>query len=125
MNKKVQKILSVLLVVMVILSIATTVFAEDGLGLTPNDIKGTSSAGGTTIKNVGSQVVGILQTVGIVLSVVVLIVLGIKYMMGSTEEKSEYKKIFIPYIVGAALIFAASVFATAIYDFFSNMSAGK
>lgn len=125
MNKKVQKILSVLLVVMVILSIATTVFAEDGLGLTPNDIKGTSSAGGTTIKNVGSQVVGILQTVGIVLSVVVLIVLGIKYMMGSTEEKSEYKKTFIPYIVGAALIFAASVFATAIYDFFSNMSAGK
>ena len=89
-----------------------------------NEIIGNKSAGSNTIKNVGSQVVGILQTVGIVLSVVVLIVLGIKYMMGSTEEKSEYKKTFIPYIVGAALIFAASVFATAIYDFFSNMSAG-
>lgn len=125
MNKKVQKILSVLLVVMVILSIATTVFAEDGLGMSPSDITPTKTAGGNTIKDVGQQVVGILQTVGIVLSVIVLIVLGIKYMMGSTEEKSEYKKTFIPYIVGAALIFAASIFATAIYDFFSNMSTPK
>ena len=33
--------------------------------------------------------IGVLQTVGIVLSVVILVVLGLKYMMGSAEEKAE------------------------------------
>ena len=43
-------------------------------------------------------------------------------MMGSAEEKAEYKKTFIPYIVGAALIFAASIFAQGIFEFFHNMT---
>ncbi|MEI3401230.1 MAG: hypothetical protein V8R51_02250 [Clostridia bacterium] len=46
-----------------------------------------------------------MQTVGIVLSVVILIILGIKYMMGSAEEKAEYKKTMIPYLIGAVSVF--------------------
>ena len=34
-------------------------------------------------------------------------VIGIKYMMGSAEEKAEYKKTMIPYLVGAVILFAA------------------
>ena len=34
-------------------------------------------------------------------------VIGIKYMMGSAEEKAEYKKTMIPYLVGAIILFAA------------------
>ena len=117
MNKKVQKMLNVLIIVMALITISTNVFA-----LTPGDVKANSNVPGSdTIQNVGNQIVGILQTAGIVLSVVILIILGIKYMMGSAEEKAEYKKSFIPYIVGAALIFAASVFANAIYGFFNGM----
>ena len=117
MNKKVQKVLNVLIIVMALITISTNVFA-----ITPADVKaGDNVPGSNTIQNVGNQIVGILQTAGIVLSVVILIILGIKYMMGSAEEKAEYKKSFIPYIVGAALIFAASVFANAIYGFFNGM----
>ena len=53
---------------------------------------------------------------GSVVAVLILVVLGIKYMMGSTEEKAEYKKTLIPYIVGAALIFAASNIASMVYN---------
>ena len=49
-------------------------------------------------------------------AVVILLVLGIKYMMGSAEEKAEYKKSMIPYIVGAVLIFASTTIVGVVYD---------
>ena len=119
MNKKLVKIFSVLLMVIMLCSIALNVFA-----LTPSEVNGSSgNANITGISSIGNNIVKVLQTIGIVLSVVVLIILGIKYMMGSAEEKAEYKKTMIPYIVGAALIFAASAFAQVIFNFFSGWSA--
>ena len=107
MSKKIVKIITCLCLVTMVLS-----FATSALALTPGEIKGDTSVKGTQeIQNVGQSIVGILQTVGIVLSVIVLIVLGIKYMMGSAEEKAEYKKTMIPYLVGALLIFGASAIA--------------
>ena len=41
-------------------------------------------------------------------------------MMGSAEEKAEYKKSMMPYVIGAALIFASSALAQVIYNFFSG-----
>lgn len=119
MNKKMVKILSTVVMVVMLISIALNVFAIE-----PGNITGSTSVNGTNeITNVGNSIVGILQVVGIVLSVVVLIVLGIKYMMGSAEEKAEYKKTMMPYIVGAALIFAASALAQVIYQFFTGINA--
>ncbi len=115
--KKVQKLLSiVLLAVMMVSVFSTVVFAT-----TPNQITADKTIDDNTIKTLGQRVVGILQAVGIVLSVVILIVIGIKYMMGSAEEKAEYKKTLMPYVIGAALIFAASMFAQSAYDFFSGL----
>jgi len=120
MNKKMVKIVNICLIAMVIISTASTaVFA-----LEPGNITAKNAVTGSTqIENVGKSIVGILQTVGIVLSVVVLIVLGIKYMMGSAEEKAEYKKTMMPYLVGAALIFAASALAQVVFKFFTGISA--
>ena len=120
MNKKLLRIISTVLMVLMILSISISSFA-----LTPSELQADEKAIGTNeIQNVGNSIIGILQVVGIVLSVIVLIVLGIKYMMGSAEEKAEYKKTMMPYIVGAALIFAASAFAQVIYSFFTSISTG-
>ena len=49
---------------------------------------------------------------------------GIKYMMGSAEEKAEYKKVMLPYIIGAVLIFAGVNIASAIYKMASQITAG-
>lgn len=57
-----------------------------------------------------------MQTVGIVVAVVILLILGIKYMIGSAEEKAEYKKTMIPYIVGAILIFASTTIVNVVYN---------
>ena len=120
-SKKTMKIITAIWIALMVVCVATSYLA-----LTPSDINGTDNPQGSTeIQSVGNSIVGILQVVGIVLSVVVLIVLGIKYMLGSAEEKADYKKSMIPYVVGAALIFAASAFAQVIYNFFVGVTAGN
>lgn len=116
MNKKMVKILSTIIMTIMIISMTVNVFALQPSEITPIDPTTND------IQTVGRRIVGILQTVGIVLSVIVLIVLGIKYMMGSAEEKAEYKKTMIPYLVGAGLIFAASALAQVIYGFFQDFT---
>lgn len=117
MNKTVTKVIIAIFISLLIIS-----FSASCLALAPDELTGSNSTSGVTeITNLGNSIVTILQTVGIVLSVIVILVIGIKYMMGSAEEKAEYKKTMIPYLVGAALIFAASVFANVIYEFFSGI----
>ena len=74
------------------------------------------------MENVAGNIVSIITTIGIIVAIIVLLVLGIKYMMGSAAEKAEYKKTMIPYVVGAALIFAASALAQVVYSFFTGVS---
>ena len=125
MNKKFMKLLSVLLIVVTLVSVSVSVFAADNTKITDikfdnvaDNMKGSiTQENQNKITGVGSSIVGILQTIGIVLSIIILIVLGLKYMMGSAEEKAEYKKTMIPYVVGAILIFAASALAGVIVNF--------
>ena len=87
----------------------------------PRTITPLQGTGTGSVKSLGQQILGIVQLVGSIAAVVVLVVLGIKYMMGSAEEKAEYKKTKIPYINGAVLIFAASNVAGMIYDWASTI----
>lgn len=63
------------------------------------------------IKNIGSIILSGITEVGIVVSVVMVAILGVKYMMGSAEERAEYKKSMLPYLIGAILLFGASAIA--------------
>ena len=60
-------------------------------------------------------ILGAIQAIGSILSVLALVVIGIKYMLGSAEEKANYKQTMIPYIIGIILVFASSTFVNAIY----------
>lgn len=55
-------------------------------------------------KKVG-PILGVITNIGMLLSIIMPAILGIKYMLGSLEEKAEYKKDMIPYLVGAVLLF--------------------
>ena len=61
------------------------------------------------------QILGVISTVGVVCSVIVLCILGLKYMLGSVEEKAEYKKTMLGYIIGVALIATASIIPNTLY----------
>lgn len=125
MNKKTMKILAfVVTLFMVIAMMSSVVNAASGVNLTPNQITANiDSNSQTKITSVGGKIVGIIQVIGIVIAVVVIMVVGIKYMMGSVEEKAEYKKTMMPYIIGAVLIFAGSTLANVVYQFATGIGA--
>lgn len=45
------------------------------------------------------KVVGQINFLGIIISVIVLTIIGVKYMLGSIEEKAAYKETLKPYII--------------------------
>ncbi len=77
--------------------------------------KGTQTTS-TKFNNKLNNIFGIVRAIGIVISVVMLTAIGIKFMMGSVEEKAEYKQTLIPYVVGAAVIFLGTWLPQFIYD---------
>lgn len=119
--KKVSKVLTSILIVMLLFSMMApfVMAAEDGGDggkITPSSINGTSNVNINGVTTLGNDIVRVITTIGVVVSVIILIVLGIKYMMGSAEEKAEYKKTLMPYVIGAGLVFAASMLATLVYN---------
>lgn len=117
--KKAYKALSILMVVLMLVAICSNVFAAVNV----NNISSDATTGADdVIENIGSTILSIITGVGMVLAVVLVAVLGIKYMMGSTEEKAEYKKSMIPYIVGAVLVFGASAIGRAVVGFGSTIT---
>lgn len=65
---------------------------------------------------VGNVIIGTIQVFGSFISVITLIIIGIKFMLGSVEEKAEYKKSMFPYIIGAILLFATTNIAKVLLD---------
>lgn len=105
-----KKLILTLTIIITIISVVTISF-----GFSIEDLEGNQTQT-EDLKRVGNDVVHVILTIGVIVSVIALIILGIKYMMGSVEEKAEYKKSLMPYIIGAALVFAASSIAQLVYE---------
>ena len=70
--------------------------------------------------DIGSTIVSFIRGIGTIVSVAALAIMGIKYMVGSVEEKAEYKKEMVPYLVGAVLVFGISNLITPLYNIFNS-----
>lgn len=120
--KKTMKVVSILLMIMMIcFSLSGIVRASNPVDTVIGDMGEIDPSKATGVASIGGQIASILTTVGIVVAVIVLLILGIKYMMGSASEKAEYKKTMIPYLIGAVLVLGASsivkiVFSTLNFD---------
>ncbi len=76
---------------------------------------------GSDAETVGNNILGIIQTIGTLIAVGAIMFLGIKYMMGGAEERAEYKKTMLPYIIGFIILLAAVNLTAVIYDLFTNV----
>ena len=116
--KKTVKIMSVLLLVtMLLASVGSVVFADTASSVLNqmNQAQNQSVNGTNEITTLGGRIVGI------VIAVIIILVIGIKYMIGSAEEKAEYKKTMIPYLVGAILIFAGATIVNVVYNLVTGL----
>lgn len=63
-----------------------------------------------------NNLLGYINTIGTVISVLTILIVGIKYMLGSVEEKAEYKKTMVGYLIGALLLFTATTIPNILYN---------
>lgn len=100
--KNIVKIFSIIIITLFILCAVTNslVYAQD-LVPNPGDFEPPSDTVPTNITSKMSVIANIIQVAGIVISVIVVILLGIKYLLGSVEERADYKKAIIPFLIGA------------------------
>ncbi len=138
-TKKMRVIQIIIMIIALIMTLGTVVFARYDDDIANRDSKLSSAIVPGKIAtnnfkpgeltgddydeafNMASTIVGALTTVGIVVAVVGIIILGLKYMMGSVEQKADYKKTMIPYLVGCILIFSISTIVSIIYNLVSQL----
>lgn len=123
--KKLKIFFVIALILMLIISITNITYASEWLSDPRENPESFSpgsggAAGATKVQDIGNRIIGIFQLIGTLASVIVLIVIGIKYMAGSIEERAEYKKTMMPYVIGALLVFGI----TNILGILSNITEG-
>lgn len=111
MQSKLLKITSIICIFFVILSVfPNEIFADSWVSSAENFLK----AGQEDIGIDNGQLIGAsndiyntLTSVGMIISVIVGVILGIQFMMASAEDKAKVKEALIPYLVGCVVIFGA------------------
>lgn len=117
MNKKLKKALILLFITTIVFFNITPISmaATEGL-IEVNKIQanGNAEAAGDMVEVVG-RILGLVRNIAVVLAVIIIAYLGIKFIMGSPEEKSEYQKSFIPLVVGIVVVVGAVQIATMLF----------
>lgn len=112
-NKIKRIILSIILFVFVLILLQVNSYAGDILN--PDDYKtGVSYGDATYIFDKGATIIATLRNIAAIVSVFVIVIIGIKYMVGSLEERAEYKKTMGPVIIACILITCLSEILTLI-----------
>lgn len=85
------------------------------------DIELGKSGEESSSKTMTEKIVGTLQVLGSVLSVVALLVIGFRYMFSSLEDRASMKGVLIYYVIGAVMVFATSQLLGVAYKVLWNL----
>ena len=98
-SKKIVKIATILMIIATVLMVSNMVMA----------VSIPSASGGATSGIAGpvTKIMGIVQYICYAAAVILLIILGVRFMVASPDGKAEIKKSAVIYVVGAFLVFAA------------------
>lgn len=109
-SKTITKIILAFCLIATIALALNTVFADD------INIPSVSTAGysNTGLDTATSNVLGIVSYICYAGAVIMLVILGIKWIAAAPEAKADIKKQAVIYVVGAALVFAAGGILTII-----------
>lgn len=66
----------------------------------------------------GGAIIQILRNLAAIISVVTLSIIGLRYMVGSIDQKAEYKQTMMPVVIGCILIAGLSGILTLIQGIF-------
>lgn len=112
--KKMKKIVTILFILLVMFSVASPYCYASSIG---NSISGADDfiqtgtqkepIGAGNVKKLSDNIYNVLLAIGIVITVIVGLILGIQFMTGSVQAKGKVKEALIPYVTGCVVIFGA------------------
>ena len=111
-----MKFINKLLILLIITFLLISAFYHVTAKIYPGQYKPTDQGEPVVVVNKGNKIIGAVQLVGSLVSIIALILIGIKYMVSSVEEKAANKETYIFYAIGAILIFGISNITQIIFD---------
>ena len=110
---KTKKIFLILFITFLLVNIFNVVFA-----ITPDDYNPSAVTTDDAVDLVEKVkiILGAVRNISVVVSVIALMVIGLKYMFGSVEEKANYKATLVPYVIGCVLAVSGTTLVSFIYN---------
>lgn len=110
MNKKIAKILTIIIYILFITCIVSNVYATisgsfDG---TLTDLEEDGEEGLGPVKTILKAILTVVRNVGVFIAVGILMIVACKYIIASAGDRADIKKHAISYVIGAIILFATS-----------------
>lgn len=72
--------------------------------LEPEDYEPNGEVDGTVVERYSARFFNFLYAIAVIVSVIMVMFVGLKYVTGSVTEKAEYKKNLVPMAIGVLLV---------------------
>lgn len=126
MNRKVIKIIALVLTILMSFMIVTTnVIAVDDIDLGIFDGQSKDQKTVSSFTTFIATLINIIQVIGMGVAIIMLVYVAIKYISAAPEGKAEFKKTATAYLVGVIVLFAASGILQVVKTFATTNISGK
>ena len=78
--------------------------------------------GQNELKDKANVITKVIRNIGIIVAVISLMIIGIKELFASAEQKSKYKESLPGYLIGIVMVIAVSLLPSLIYDIVKSIN---
>lgn len=109
MLKKISKFILILVIFMIL-------FNYNVFAVSASDLKPTYTAHSNSFVGIGRELLGWIRNIAAIALVILLAFFGLKFMMGSVDQKAEYKKSLMPLIIGTFVVLGATTITSTVWN---------
>lgn len=117
---KVKKMIKTMLIMLIVVFITIPCFGTGEIDIETFEPTYKTDMG--TAKTLGGKILGYIVNIAAVSSVCIIAYIGLKFMVGSVEQRAEYKKYYMPLIIGMFLVVGSGTILSAFLGNDSNDS---
>lgn len=120
--KKMIVVLSLILIMSLCFEVISIGYSLDPkTAMEPMKGDPSTAEGADSIRTVINAVIGTIQVAGTGIALIMISILGIKYMMSAPNEKADVKKQITPMAIGAIILFGSVNIIQIIANFTENL----
>ncbi len=116
MNKKILKIFSLALVMLVLFSLTCNSFATEFISKAEPALPGD----GGPVENITSNIIGAMMWVGYACAIGMVVFIGIKYILASADEKATLKGMLVKVVIGSFIVVLSLQITNAVISIMSD-----